>query len=31
MSFRLVDEAKKEFPVHRLCRVLDVRAHPERN
>ena len=22
MSFRLVDEAKKEFPVHRLCRVL---------
>ena len=24
MSFRLVDEAKKEFPVHRLCRVLGV-------
>lgn len=22
MSFKLVDEAKKEFPVHRLCRVL---------
>jgi putative transposase len=24
VSFRLVDEAKKEFPVHRLCRVLGV-------
>lgn len=24
MSFRLVDEAKKDFPVHRLCRVLGV-------
>ena len=24
MSFRLVDEAKKKFPVHRLCRVLGV-------
>jgi putative transposase len=24
MSFRLVDEAKKEFPVQRLCRVLGV-------
>ena len=24
MSFALVDEAKKEFPVHRLCRVLGV-------
>jgi transposase InsO family protein len=24
MSFGLVDEAKKEFPVHRLCRVLGV-------
>jgi putative transposase len=24
MSFKLVDEAKKEFPVHRLCRVLGV-------
>lgn len=24
MSFRLVDKAKKEFPVHRLCRVLGV-------
>ena len=24
MSFRLVDEAKKEFPVHRLCRALGV-------
>lgn len=24
MSFRLIDEAKKEFPVHRLCRVLGV-------
>jgi putative transposase len=24
MSFRLVDEAKKEFPVHRLCRVLGI-------
>ena len=24
MSFRLVDEAKKEFSVHRLCRVLGI-------
>lgn len=24
MSFKLVGEAKKEFPVHRLCRVLGV-------
>jgi transposase InsO family protein len=24
MSFRLVDEAKNEFPVHRRCRVLGV-------
>jgi len=24
VSFKLVDEAKKEFPVHRLCRVLGV-------
>jgi transposase InsO family protein len=24
MRFRLVDQAKKEFPVHRLCSVLDV-------
>ncbi len=24
MSFKLVDEAKKEFSVHRLCRVLGV-------
>ena len=24
MSFRLVDEAKEEFLVHRLCRVLGV-------
>ena len=24
MSFRLVDAAKKAFPVHRLCRVLGV-------
>jgi putative transposase len=24
MRFRLVDEAKKEFPVHRLCQVLGV-------
>lgn len=24
MRFRLVDQAKKEFPVHRLCTVLGV-------
>ena len=24
VSFKLVDEAKKEFPVHRLCRVLGI-------
>src|SRR3954468_1299890 len=24
MRFRLVDQAKKEFPVHRLCKVLGV-------
>ena len=24
MRFRLIDQAKKEFPVHRLCTVLDV-------
>ncbi len=24
MSFKLVDEAKKEFPVHRLCRVFGI-------
>jgi putative transposase len=24
MRFKLIDEAKKEFPVHRLCNVLDV-------
>ena len=24
MRFRLIDQAKKEFPVHRLCKVLDV-------
>ncbi len=24
MRFKLIDEAKKEFPVHRLCSVLDV-------
>ncbi len=24
MSLRLVGEAKKEFPVHRMCRVLGV-------
>jgi len=24
MSFALIDEAKEEFPVHRLCRVLGV-------
>ena len=24
MSFKLVDEAKKEFPVHRLCSVLGI-------
>lgn len=24
MRFRLIDQAKKEFPVHRLCNVLDV-------
>ena len=24
MRFALVDAAKKEFPVHRLCRVLGV-------
>ncbi len=24
MSFKLVDEAEEEFPVHRLCRVLGV-------
>ena len=24
MSFRLVDEAKNEFPVQRLCNVLGV-------
>ena len=24
MRFKLVDEAKKQFPVHRLCSVLDV-------
>jgi hypothetical protein len=24
MRFRLIDQAKKEFPVHRLCNVLGV-------
>ena len=24
MRFRLIDAAKKEFPVQRLCKVLDV-------
>ena len=24
MRFALIDEAKEEFPVHRLCRVLEV-------
>lgn len=24
MRFKLIDEAKKEFPVHRLCNVLGV-------
>lgn len=24
MRFRLIDSAKKEFPVQRLCKVLDV-------
>ena len=24
MRFKLIDEAKKEFPVHRLCRILGV-------
>jgi putative transposase len=24
MRFELIDEAKKEFPVHRLCDVLGV-------
>jgi putative transposase len=24
VSFKLVDEAKKEFPVHGLCRVLGI-------
>ncbi len=24
MSFKLVDEAKKKFPVHRLCRILGI-------
>lgn len=24
MSFELIDAAKKEFPVQRLCKVLDV-------
>lgn len=24
MRFKLIDEAKKEFPVHRLCTVLGV-------
>ena len=24
MRFQLIDQAKKEFPVHRLCRVLGV-------
>ena len=24
MRFKLIDEAKKQFPVHRLCNVLDV-------
>ena len=24
MRFQLIDQAKKEFPVHRLCQVLDV-------
>jgi hypothetical protein len=23
MRFRIVDQAKKEFPVHRLCKVLE--------
>ena len=26
MRFRLIDAAKKDFPVQRLCRVLDVSA-----
>ena len=24
MKFKLIDEAKKEFPVYRLCSVLGV-------
>ena len=24
MRFRLIDQARKEFPVHRLCKVLEV-------
>ena len=24
MRFKLIDQAKKQFPVHRLCRVLGV-------
>lgn len=24
MRFKLIDEAKKEFPVHRLCSILGV-------
>ena len=24
MRFRLIDQAKKQFPVHRLCNVLGV-------
>jgi hypothetical protein len=24
MRFQLIDEAKKDFPVQRLCKVLDV-------
>jgi putative transposase len=26
MRFRLIDAAKKDFPVQRLCKVLDVSA-----
>jgi len=26
MRFKLIDEAKKEFPVHRLCRILVTRV-----
>ena len=31
MRFRLIDAAKEEFPIHRICDVLGVSAHLSRS